>query len=197
MKIKNKFTGVVSNERADIARAMIRQGMAEALEPDTGDDGVVRAGNETYRLPQPGDYKPPKVEWSVVIVERSVGPKDAVQTWRILAIQRAAIRQHVTGGFVDLQHCMLPPEFVHDKKYHTGERFCSAFGCPVPPEILESYKKQWKANEQLRAPYEGRPAPNRPDAKQDLAQIEKVQIAAGSSGVLQGQELAKRPGSRH
>jgi hypothetical protein len=34
VKIKNLFTGVISNERADIARALIRQGLCESLEPD-------------------------------------------------------------------------------------------------------------------------------------------------------------------
>ena len=55
MKIRNLFSGVVTNERADIARALIRQGMAEASEPDP-------------TMPsKPGEFTPPAPQWAVLL----------------------------------------------------------------------------------------------------------------------------------
>jgi hypothetical protein len=43
------------------------------------------------------------------------------------------------------------PDLIHDRKDSNGRKFCSAFGRPVPDEILKEYRKAWK-NPQARKP---------------------------------------------
>ncbi len=139
VKIKNKFSGVVSSERADIARAMIRQGMAEALEPDTGES--------PSGLPKPGDYRPPQRNWSIDLIA-AFDLQDPVKKW--LAI-RCDFHNSVT-------FCTAAPDAVHNRKTWDGKPFCSSFGVCVPPEMLDQYRKQWKASPHLRAPLPERPS---------------------------------------
>jgi len=70
VKIKSKLNGEVSNVRADIAREMVKLGVAELLEPDTGSDGIVAPNGEPpYRLPKPGDTPNPSPHFFVGVHE--------------------------------------------------------------------------------------------------------------------------------
>jgi hypothetical protein len=197
MKIRILASGEVRHIDNSTGSALISAGLAELI------------SKSDSPLPQPGDYKPPQPKWSIVVVS----PETITLTGRpqkFLAIRRDVIRplasqqptsqvgavSYTLGGFADSSFCSLPPDLVHDKRYHDGRPFCSCFGCPVPDEILKEYKKQWKSNPDLRFPYEGRPVPNRPDEKTDKATIETGVGNASASGVLEGQELIRRPGPR-
>jgi hypothetical protein len=200
MKIKNLFTGVVSTERGDIARALIRQGMCEALEPDTeaqkpsrtvapgvtvdGDGTVRQANGDSYRLPKPGDAKPPQVVWAVDTLTHG-------RESTYVAIFRSV---HRGAGLGDTLWCAFPPDSIHDRADHRGRPFCSVFGCPIPADILTEYTKQWKSNSSLRMPY--RTAVKVRKHPNDRAQVETGVINAAAAGVTEGASLAQLPGDR-
>jgi hypothetical protein len=199
MKIRILASGEIRHIDNSTGSALISAGLAELI------------SKSDSPAPQPGDYKPPQPKWSVIVVTLETTITLAGRQQKFLAIRREVSRplagqrrnsqpgvvSYTLGGFTDSSWCSLPPDFVHDKKYANGEVFCSAFGCPVPPEILAEYKRQWKANPDLRAPYEGRPVPNRPDdPKADKAAIETRVENAAVAGVVEGQALLRRPGPR-
>jgi hypothetical protein len=127
MKIKNVITGVISNERADIARALIRQGLCEVIGGDEGDGTVTapsRMGHETYRLPKPGDAVIPQPEFAVL--EYS----GAERTFLVIQLR--------IGARVDL--------WSGDPKKIPAR----VGGWPVPKEIAAEYKTQFKRFPALR-----------------------------------------------
>ena len=130
MKIKSKINGQISNVRADIAREMVKLGVAELLEPDSA-DGVVHAGNETYRLPRAGDAVVPEPRFSVGLIRKGTSSFMAI----ILKI-----------GNVERFFCGSP-NAIHDRFETVGRNrreFCSALGFPVPVEIQKEYLEAWK-----------------------------------------------------
>ena len=199
MKIRILASGEVRHIDNSTGGALISAGLAELI------------SKSDNPLPGPGDYRPPQVEWSVVVMSPETEINLAGRQLKWLAIRRDVKRPLVSqqagkdgkpgnyqvgGGFTDSSFCSLPPDFVHNKRYANGGAFCSAFGCPVPDEILKEYKRQWKANPDLRFPYEGRPAPNRPDEKADRAAVETFVENTARTGVAEGEALLRRPGPR-
>ena len=163
MKIKSKLNGEVSNVRADIAREMVNLGVAELLEPDTGGDGVVYAGNEVYSLPRPGGPAP-EPHFSVGLYRRGESSCQAI----VLKIGNV---ERVFSG---------RPDAIHDRFEMVGRHrrdFCSALGFPVPPEILKEYLEAWK-----RGPRGGY-APNSADVYA-MAQRRDPNVLFTSSGFI-------------
>jgi hypothetical protein len=128
VKIRNKFSGIVSSERADIAKAMIRQGMAEALEPEQQD-------TEPGKLPKYDPSRIPQPTWSVSI-EGNVR-------------KELCIRMELPG-LVAL-YSGHPKNINSTVSWPGGQRWLSGFGRECPAEIATQYSRQWKDNEQLRA----------------------------------------------
>jgi hypothetical protein len=191
MKIRYIFgprAGEVEHVDRTAAKPLLLAQIAEAVDPEDLKDpneGVVRAANETYRLPRAGDARPPQSQWSVLVV-------DDVYNNAYLAIRR----QLNWGLTKKVELCFLPPDQVHDCQYHDGQRYCSAFGMPVPPDTLSEYTRRWKQNKQQRAPYKSEETRNRPDVKLDRAIIEKSVEYSTATGVLEGADLIRRPGPR-
>jgi hypothetical protein len=126
VKIKSKLNGEVSNVRADIAREMVKLGVAELLEPDTGSDGIVAPNGEPpYRLPKPGDTPNPSPHFFVGVHEgRYVS----------IFLKIGNVERRYSGD----------PRYIHNRKDHAGREFCSSLGFPVPVEIQKEYLKAWK-----------------------------------------------------
>jgi hypothetical protein len=97
---------------------------------------------------------------------------------------------------VDTVYCVWPPDAVHDRTNHNGDKFCSAFGVPVPKEILDQYRRAWKSNSDARAPFNGQFKPH-PDAKSDKAHIDTAVSTTTARGVIEGQLQLDKPGPRH
>ena len=143
MKVRNKITGIVSTERADIANALIRQGLCEKIEEGIRVDE--QTGQE-YRLPRPGDVPAPAPEeWSVVLT-------GGLQTDRVLAIQLKV------GRAITLYSGH--PKFINAKREWQGGCRYIHFGRQVPEAFAREYARRWKANEELRGPYDRGEAPN-------------------------------------
>jgi hypothetical protein len=203
-RIKSLLNGEVSNVRGDIARELIRMGVAEAIDPIeenkserkgyvvVSTDGTVAPDLEpAYRLPKPGDYKAPKVVWSIDQVLS--GGEDPTHTY--VAIRRDLIRGFTDkkgGQVTDVSYCTFPPKFVHDRSAHDGTKFCSVFGVPVPADIIEQYSEIWKRSENKRAPHKVQFKAH-PNAKSDIARIETAVSATAARGVIDGHlQLDKR-----
>lgn len=147
MRIKNLITGVVSTERADIAKALIRQGLCQAVESD----GTIEPpGEPPYRLPRPGDFKAAAAKWAVMVYE-STGEVDA------------------------RKFLVIKLEFLNQVIFYAGapDAIRQIGGQTPPKEIVAKYKRQWEANPDLRDQYalasEGPCAENQ-KAAQELAQ---------------------------
>lgn len=127
MQIKNLFSGIVTNERQDIARALIRQGMAEAVDPKEL-EMVARPGEQPYRIPKPGDFKMPEPKWLVDLHTRA----------QVLVIQMAILGQfYFYSGD--------PSDANRTEKWNGQPRFINGFNRAIPQPILEEYKRRWKA----------------------------------------------------
>lgn len=128
MKIKNLFSGIVTNERVDIARALIRQGMAEALEPDTGDTPA----RPTHK---PGSVGAPS--WEVGTYELPVtGGHELRVVMKILG------QTYYYNG---------KPEDANARvTWDGGSRYLSGLGREIPATILDEYRRQYKSNSNIR-----------------------------------------------
>jgi hypothetical protein len=145
VKIKNLFTGVVSNERADIARALIRQGLCEALEADTN----APEGEGVSKLPpkfNAANFVKLDPAWEVTVL----GDHDQ----KVLAIRMTLGRAvyNYTGQ----------PEHANAKAvWDGGGRYVNGFGREIPESILKLYTEQWNDNPNHRDPYgEVKPGPH-------------------------------------
>jgi hypothetical protein len=130
MRIKSKLNGEISNVRGDIAREMVKLGVAEII----GESPAEVAA----RLPKPGDAVTPEPRWSVEVV--------GLET-KHLAIQMLIGVQNNQTLYIG------HPDSVNARKeWPGGGRYLNGFGRAVPDEIAREYKRQWKASESLRAP---------------------------------------------
>lgn len=134
MKIRNKFTGVVSTERGDIARAMIRQGMCEEIKDGT----VITDSGEEYRMPQPGDAHI-SLKWSVVTIT------DMANT--ILPTPYAAIQLEVGKQFY--RWSGNPKHANACRIWQGGQKYLNGLGRAIPEEILKQYVAVLKQNPEL------------------------------------------------
>jgi hypothetical protein len=121
MKIKSKLNGEISNVRGDIAREMVKMGVAEII-----NDGTVENGRESFRLPQPGDHKPAAPKWEVIERASSEGKNHGT-----LCIRMTILNQ--TTDYIGA------PEHIRQ------------IGGWSPPEnIVRDYTRQWAAHPELR-----------------------------------------------
>ena len=135
MKIRSKLNGEVSNVRGDIAREMVKLGVAEIIS-----DGTVEAvGEKPYRLPRPADLQVPLPEWKV-------GTARTVDEVHFLAIVLNVGHNHITY--------FGEPRLVNAKVRTVGggTRWFSGFGRECPAEIVEEYTRRWNADASLRGP---------------------------------------------
>jgi hypothetical protein len=169
MKIKNLFSGVVTNERADMARALVRQGLAEALEPDTGDE-------KNAYLPAKCTASKPVVLWDVITRHKATGGGE-------LAIQL------VVNGASPLFYLGKPENVNKRQEWEGGGRWLSGLGRECPEEIVKLYKKQWKSNENLRAPVPDR---NQPCPENEAEYWSQENLQCSSSSASHETEPARR-----
>jgi len=135
MKIKSKLTGEVSNVRGDIAKEMVKLGVAEyvPLDPAVSLLDVARANlQETMGTPAP--VQP---VWEVLVRDLPVSGK------KELVIQ-CAVGQQKT-------YYSGKPENVNlRRQWEGGGRYLNGFGRAVPDEICEGYLKAYKKFPTLR-----------------------------------------------
>jgi hypothetical protein len=129
MKIRSKLTGEISNCRGDIAKEMVKLGVAEFVE------GAIE--NRPNKLPRPGDWKAPEPQWKVGVKRRA----DDVEILGIF-LQVGAQQMAYYG----------PPAHVNAKVRSKGgtESFFSGFGRECPFSIVAEYERRWYADESLR-----------------------------------------------
>jgi hypothetical protein len=112
MRVKNLITGVESTERADIAQALIRQGMCERV----NDGSVTPAGEDSFRLPRPGDFVMPAPKWCVT---------ETPLAYCAISFELLGNRIFYTGR----------PDLISPRAF---------LGREAPKEILEQYKQAYR-----------------------------------------------------
>jgi hypothetical protein len=123
MKIKSLINGQVSNVRGDIAREMVKLGVAEIL-PE---------------FPKPGEAVLPPEEWAVVLIGGYKGGN------KHLAVQLKMGPQVFL--FWD------NPRLINARReWQGGGRYINGFGRAVPAAVADEYTKRWNQNEALRGP---------------------------------------------
>jgi hypothetical protein len=128
--IKSLLNGEVSNVRADIAREMIKLGVATALDPLDTSEG------EGSRLPK---YQPavmPEPSWEVCVHNGAQGAKTL------------CIRMTLPNVTVD--YFGLPADANRRHEWRGGGRYLNGFGREVPADIVKLYTRQHKENPSLR-----------------------------------------------
>lgn len=114
MQIKSKLNGETSHVRPDIARELVKMGVAEIV-----------------RLPRPGDAPKPVPAWAIVdyhgflAIEMRLGTVGGKHTGRV-------------------QYYLGSPDSVNNRKDHAGNTFCTAFGWHVPDDVVDKYKRACK-----------------------------------------------------
>jgi hypothetical protein len=127
-RIKSLLNCEVSNVRADIAREMIKLGVATALDPlDT---------SEGSRLPKYQPAAVPEPSWEVCVHNGSQGAKTL------------CIRMTLPNVVVD--YTGSPADANRRLEWQGGGRWLNGFGREVPTEILKIYNRQYKDNPSLR-----------------------------------------------
>jgi hypothetical protein len=141
-RIKSLLNGEISNVRGDIAKELIRMGVAEAIDPieevtrkgriAVSTDGTVQPdGEAAYRVPKPGDAKP-------------AAPRFYVDDFVNIGGDRLVSIFLEIGG--QTRRFAGDPSRIHDRRDHSGREFCSLLGFPVPVDIQKEYLRQWKRN---------------------------------------------------
>jgi hypothetical protein len=144
-RIKSLLNGEVSNVRGDIAREMIKLGVAEEIDPIeevtrkgriavSTDGTVIPDGEPAYRLPKPGDAQRQSAAASRFYVD------DFVNTAGDRLVSIFLEIGNVTRRFAG------DPSRIHDRRDHSGREFCSLLGFPVPVDIQKEYVRRWKQN---------------------------------------------------
>jgi hypothetical protein len=137
--IKSKINGAVSNVRGDIAREMIKLGIAEEVQGEGVEAPLIRS-NEPVPVPER--------KWEIRLL-RETRPEP------VLAIE---MRQ----GPTLIQYIGPPDVLTAVRKWDGGQRWLHGFGVSVPEGIAAEYTKRWQGNPHLRGPYD--PNPNEPHA---------------------------------
>jgi hypothetical protein len=176
-RIKSLLNGEISNVRGDIAREMIKLGVAEAI------DNVDAPESAGPRLPKWRPAIKPNFVWSIDLIWA-----DSAHTQQWIAIRRDMPH----GNLVDTSYCVAHPESVHNMKDHTGAPFCSAFGCRVPEEILEQYRTRWKRNEHQRAAVPKVAIRPHVSEQSDKARIETTAHAEGIVAEQNGRRMVEK-----
>jgi hypothetical protein len=147
--IKSKINGNVSNVRGDIAREMIKMGVAEEVQGEGVEAPLIRS-NEPVPIPER--------KWEIRLL-REMRPEP------VLAIQ-------MTQAATLIQY-IGPPDLLTAKlRWDGGWKWRNGFGCEVPEGIRAEYTKRWTENQHLRGPYD--PNPSVPDKANQLAAVEKA-----------------------
>ncbi len=144
VKIKYHNNGAESHVRPELGRELIRAGLA------------VEIPNKSLAESLREQHRPMTPEWSVI---RDEGGYVAIK------MEMGTTSGHnIVGGHLDPRQKSVvtkstpsrvgyfsgDPKKIHDRKNSAGE-FCSAFGLPVPQEIIDQYARLW-AKESNRAP---------------------------------------------
>jgi hypothetical protein len=138
-RIKSTLTGEVSNVRGDIARELIKMGVATAIDP-----------LELADMPAPGKPKykaaaPPEPSWDVTTIKRATRGNDGGEYPELV------IRMEIIG---QVYNWSGQPKYANAvARWDGGQRYLSGFGRPVPDEVLARYEHLWKKNPQWRGPY--------------------------------------------
>lgn len=161
MKVRDVRTGQLQTVENPIGRAMIATGAFE----------------EVVRLPQPGDAKPLKPAWAVVLVRGLIGIQ--------LKIGQAEY------FYVGL------PEQVHNKRDSQGNPYSSVFGRAVPEPVLAAYRRAREKDPDHCAPVPPEWAANVKSQEQiereaDLRRFRERQQSAASANISEGEALSSR-----
>lgn len=134
MKIKSKLTGEVSNVRGDIAKEMVKLGVAEFVPLDKSVSllDVARANLNESMPPTPAI---PKFEVRVRDLPIS-GKKE-------LVIQCTVAKQ-------EIYYSGKPENANLRREWEGGGRFLNGFGRAVPDDICALYGREWKKCPTLR-----------------------------------------------
>lgn len=132
MQIKNLFTGIVTNERADIARALIRQGLAEALNPKDLQEDAPAGPPKGYK---PGSAAQPHWEVGTYPLPVSGGAE-------LRIVMQILGQTYFYNGHPDRADARAT--------WDGGFRYLNGLGRAVPDDILAEYKRQWKSNSNIR-----------------------------------------------
>jgi len=137
MKVRNVITGVVSTERADIAGALIRQGLCEELATDATSNPLeeLRANQRATLSPVPS----PQPQWSVEIIE-------GVSANSYVAIL-------LTIGSEKRTYCGAPEDINRKRVWDGGCNYLNGLGFEVPDRIVKEYTAAWKSNPKLRGAF--------------------------------------------
>jgi len=138
MKIRYA-NGNVSSVRNDLGRELIRAGIGTLVEADPAPEGKTVAADrgpgmlpEVYTLPTAPAPGAPLPAW-------------ATPRWNVVLFKNAfwAIQMDIgqQRGFY-----FGPPDQIHNKRDNQGNRYSSVFGRAVPADVLEAYKRAYKAN---------------------------------------------------
>lgn len=119
MRVRNTITGIESNERKDIAQALMRQGLCEVV-GESPDEAKAR-------LPKYGDAN--------VTLAFSVGHYEG--RYAAIFLKVLGMTRRYTGD----------PRFIHNKRNHDGTPFCGSLGYLVPVEIQKQYLALWASSE--------------------------------------------------
>jgi hypothetical protein len=130
-RIKSTLNGEVSNVRADIAREMVKMGVATAL------DSLDALSDTPSLLPRyQHPAAPTEPRWQI----ETVG----------LSKKELVIRMSILGQVYYFSG--NPASANKTVAWDGGSRFLNGFGRAIPKQILEAYREQWNANESLRGP---------------------------------------------
>jgi len=118
-KIKSLLNGNISNVRGDIAREMVKMGVAEIIGEDP--DGFPRAGDAA--IPPP--------EWSVCLLTGS-------------GFQELVIKCVV--GKATYYYSGLPKGLNDKEEWPGGFRYLNGFGREIPAHIVDEYTRAYAMN---------------------------------------------------
>jgi hypothetical protein len=152
-RIKSLLNGEIQNVRGDIAREMIKLGVAEAIDPVEdqipprkvaadvtvdGDGTVHQIGGDSYRLPKPGDAaRAAQPQFEVIVAN------EYKSTQKFLAIR-------MTQGRTVVDYVGKPENANRRVTWEGGGRWLNGFGREIPAETVKEYARAYKANDNLR-----------------------------------------------
>lgn len=177
MQIRYKATGELSHVENAFGRALIAEGRAEEVNPGEFVTAPKISGSETYRLPKPGDAKPPQPHWDVVTVGESV--------------KRLAIK--LNCGDLTLYYTGTPERANARREWQGGGRWLNGFGREVPKEIQKQYADLRKRHKELRGGvYADEPVDN--EANRRMAEEGKIAARLANEREAAIQEALRQPG---